>query len=598
MVGLTQDVIEELKHKTDEQKVSEERTRKLENSLIEAQRISHIGNWEHDLIENKLYWSDEFYRICGLEPQSFVPDLEQFLKIIHPDDYPYVNQLFEQTLAQKKSNIVLEYRIIRPSGEIRHIKVRGETIYDDKSTPIIMHGVFQDVTEQVLRENKAEKLQERLIEAQRISHIGSWNYDIQKDQLFWSNEIFRILGFEINEIDPEYNDFVKCLHPDDRDEIEEKVSYAIQNKKDYYAEHRIIRKDGAVRFIIAQGEVTLDQSGAPLSIDGTMHDVTDKKLTEIETEKLQTRLIEAQRIGELGHWNWNVIDNSVYWSDQIYKLYGYEKGKVEPSYENFRKILHLMMRIYWILLPKKDWKPATRFRLSIVYYWKMERSELSFNGQKSFLITIISRTMSTAQYRTLPNLKKQNKSREMLRLIYPKFSMLLLPRLSQPITKWKSLFSINMRRKYLAITRRNHRQSYQSINPKEFRRSHDENIDEFNNSGIQSKTLNERAGITGLRKDGSTFPASASVSYTGKGKDKVYTVILLDTTEQKRIEEERVQALSEAQEANKAKSQFLATMSHELRTPLNAIIGFSEIMTNKVFGSLGSDRYNEMPRIL
>lgn len=466
LVGLTDEMIEELKNKTHQQKISEEKNKKLENSLLDAQRISHVGNWEHNIIKNTLYWSDEFFRICGLKPQSFTPDLAQFIKIIHPDDYPSVTKLFETTISERKTEISVRYRIIRPTGEIRHIKVQGEAIYDQDNTPILMQGVFQDVTDQVLREKEAEKLQNRLIEAQRIGGLGHWNWNIENNKVFWSNHVYKIYGFKEKEVEPSYENFRKILHPDDAAHLDTTTEKALIDGKPFQVEHRLILSSGEIRNVIQRAEVILSKEGKAQQVNGTVQDITDIKKAEELAREAEINLVKIFDVAPAAIITTNHKMEINIFNQSAVKIFGYDQNEVIGH--------HINMLI-----------------------------------------------------------------------------------------------------------------------PHEYRENHHKKVDEFNKSGAQSRYMNERTGISGLRKDGSIFPAAASVSHTGKGKNKIYTIILLDTTERMRIEEERVQALSEAQEANQAKSQFLATMSHELRTPLNAIIGFSEMMTNKIFGDLGSSRYEE-----
>ncbi|MBC8158149.1 MAG: PAS domain S-box protein [Alphaproteobacteria bacterium] len=135
--------------------------------------------------------------------------------------------------------------------------------------------------------------------------------------------------------------------------------------------------------------------------------------------------------------------------------------------------------------------------------------------------------------------------------------------------------------------------SLEMLIPKRFRNGHVQNIAGFVASGAQSQRMSERNGIFGLRKDGSEFPAEASVSKFEAGDERFFSVILRDVTERKRIEREIIQSKELAEAASRAKSEFLANMSHELRTPLNAILGFSEVMTRETFGPLGSKKYNE-----
>ncbi len=127
--------------------------------------------------------------------------------------------------------------------------------------------------------------------------------------------------------------------------------------------------------------------------------------------------------------------------------------------------------------------------------------------------------------------------------------------------------------------------------PESARTRHRGHLKEFIGSSETSRLMNKRSEISGRRKDGSIFPAEASISKLQSGGNLVLTVTMHDITERKQVEAALRTALREAQQADRAKQDFLANMSHELRTPLNAIMGFSDMMVQQMFGALGNDRY-------
>jgi len=129
--------------------------------------------------------------------------------------------------------------------------------------------------------------------------------------------------------------------------------------------------------------------------------------------------------------------------------------------------------------------------------------------------------------------------------------------------------------------------------PARFRQGHARKMVEFGESGDDTRRMSEREGIICCRKDGTEFPAEASVSKLTIGDDQIFNVILHDISQRKRVEHEVLEAKETAEAASRTKTEFLANMSHELRTPLNAILGFSEIIIGESFGPLQNKRYKE-----
>jgi len=129
--------------------------------------------------------------------------------------------------------------------------------------------------------------------------------------------------------------------------------------------------------------------------------------------------------------------------------------------------------------------------------------------------------------------------------------------------------------------------------PEKFRTGHGAQMAGFGASDVRRRRMSERGEIVGRRKDGSEFPAEATISKLELGEETIFNVILRDITQQRRAEREVMEAKEIAESANRAKSEFLGNMSHELRTPLNAVNGFAQMLMNQTFGELGDSRYLE-----
>ncbi len=137
--------------------------RESERKLVEAQRLAHTGNWELDLIDNTLAWSDEIYRIFEIDKNKFGASYEAFLDAIHPDDRAMVNTAYTESLENKQPyNIV--HRLLMKGGRIKYVNERCETFYDAVGKPVRSVGTVQDITEQKLREDELRRYRDHLEE--------------------------------------------------------------------------------------------------------------------------------------------------------------------------------------------------------------------------------------------------------------------------------------------------------------------------------------------------------------------------------------------------------------------------------------------------
>ena len=137
----------------------------LERRLLRAEEIAHIGHWRLDLDTMMISWSNECYRIYGVD-RLFVPSFETVLKRYHPDDRPHVQSALEPDAAAEQV-IDFEARIVWPDGEIRHVAIRAELEFDDTSRPCAAFGIVQDITEQKRNEAFLIKARREAEEADR-----------------------------------------------------------------------------------------------------------------------------------------------------------------------------------------------------------------------------------------------------------------------------------------------------------------------------------------------------------------------------------------------------------------------------------------------
>ena len=146
-----------------ERKRAEETLKERERWLSKTQEIAHLGSWELDLVNNRLYWSDEVYRIFGLKPQEFTATYEAFLEHIHPDDRAAVDATYADSLRQGKSSYEIEHRVLRKTtGEIRFVHEKCEHIRDGNNKVIYSIGMVHDLTERKQAEEEVKRSDKKL----------------------------------------------------------------------------------------------------------------------------------------------------------------------------------------------------------------------------------------------------------------------------------------------------------------------------------------------------------------------------------------------------------------------------------------------------
>jgi PAS domain S-box-containing protein len=136
-----------LQREITERQQAEEELRKAGTRLAEAQQIAHIGSWEWDIVADSLTWSDEFFRMFDVDPRDFDGTYDAFLRLVHPDDRDHADGIVRQALRDR-APFTFVFRTVRPNGEERVLRSRGEVMVDGSGTPIRMVGTGQDITEQ------------------------------------------------------------------------------------------------------------------------------------------------------------------------------------------------------------------------------------------------------------------------------------------------------------------------------------------------------------------------------------------------------------------------------------------------------------------
>jgi PAS domain S-box-containing protein len=240
--------------------------------LAEGQRLARMGSWSFNPSGFFDYWSPELFRIFGLDPANGAPTRDEYLASVRPQDREYMARTIE-TMLLGDSGCDVKQRIVRPDGELRHVRWVGVPRFDA--------GVFKgfvgsaiDVTEQEHLTQELRRREAYLAEAQRLSHTGSFGWSVSTGEIVWSEESFRIFEYD-QATKPTVELVLQRVHPEDVAFVKESVERAAQDGKDFSFEHRLLMPDGSVKNVHAVGHALRDESGG-IEFVGAVMDVTEQ----------------------------------------------------------------------------------------------------------------------------------------------------------------------------------------------------------------------------------------------------------------------------------------------------------------------------------
>jgi PAS domain S-box-containing protein len=333
--------------------------------LEEAQRITHVGYWEWDLLTGRVNWSDETYRIYGMQPQERPMDIAACQEKIDPEDWR--RGMGEALDARARFNS--ECRVIRPTGEVRIAHFQGEVKRDASGQPCYMFGTVQDITDRKLAEEALQQSQMYLAEGQRLAHMGSWALNPSGFFYYWSQELFKIYGLDPQKGAPTLEQYLATVHPQDRDFMANTIKRMHAERSGCDVKKRIVHPNGEQRYIRCVG-IPVVEGEVLKGFLGTAIDITEQEMLTRELERQQAHLNEAQRLAHTGSWAWRVADRKVvHLSEEFYRICGFDPAEGTPTFEECFKRVHPEDRLKWkgiierAILEKADYDREFRILL-------------------------------------------------------------------------------------------------------------------------------------------------------------------------------------------------------------------------------------------
>jgi PAS domain S-box-containing protein len=267
---------------------AQERLELNEAKLAEAQQIARLGSWEWEIATDRVTWSDELYRIYGVRPDRFSGSYGSNLDRVHADDRARVARVIENAVAERRP-WSLDYRIVRPDGELRMIHARGEVVCDEQGRPAVVQGTCQDVTESRRVEDALRAAEQLFRRAFDDAPIGMALIDLEGRWLRLNRAISQMLGRS----EPELRtmQLSDLNHPDDRRLDRPLIKELLNGRRRSFAlEKRYVHADGHLIHALVHVSLMHGDGERPLYFLCQLVDITERRRAEAERRAVQDRM--------------------------------------------------------------------------------------------------------------------------------------------------------------------------------------------------------------------------------------------------------------------------------------------------------------------
>lgn len=304
-----------------ELKLAYQKLEERENRYAYAMNIAGEGIWDWDLVNNTVTHNKRWCQILGLDDGSLKHPVEDFIALLHEDDRQAVSEALDKMLSDSTGQLKYdhEYRMHRVNGDVFWVLDRGEVVERDESgNPLRVVGAISDIDERkkyelnineatqglsvlneqletAVKQRTAELYQneERFAVAMRSANDGLWDWDLLTDRVYYSPRWKSMLGYAADELAPSLETWASMVHPDDKEEVLQKVkNYLSEEADEFEVEMRMRHKSGGYIFIRSRAFKMLSKStGEATRLIGTHVDISDKKRSEIFDQRT-TNILE------------------------------------------------------------------------------------------------------------------------------------------------------------------------------------------------------------------------------------------------------------------------------------------------------------------
>lgn len=244
-----------------------------------AMEAANEGIWDLDVVTNQVYCSPGYWKILGYDPQSTNTDNKKWEDLLHPDDRDRVMRAMADCMENRTPEYSQEFRMLCKDGSWKWIESQGKvTACDHSGRALRLLGTHTDITERKLAHEALRVSEDRLSKTLLASNDGYWDWNLQTNEVYYSDQYYQMAGYAVNEFPHQFDEFRKRVHPDDIDRVMDVADRHLRGElARFEVEFRFLRKDGSWMWIQGKGLITeKDADGTPVRFTGTHTDITDR----------------------------------------------------------------------------------------------------------------------------------------------------------------------------------------------------------------------------------------------------------------------------------------------------------------------------------